>query len=62
MKALTNVIEGSEPEESKGEDPSAILNLELGMEESMQELQLRQTLFHKYKTCSNSNYSILSKH
>lgn len=34
-KALTNVFEDSEPEESKVEDPSAIIKFDLGLEESI---------------------------
>ena len=52
----------SEPEESKGEDQSAILNIESIFEETKLEFEQRMGLIKEYKTSSNSNFSILSKH
>jgi len=52
----------SEPEESKGEDHSAILQFDSIFEETKLEFEQRMGLIKEYKTSSNSNFSILSKH
>ena len=59
---MPNVDEMSEPEESKGEDHSAILQFDSIFEETKLEFEQRMGLIKEYKTSSNSNFSILSKH